>query len=335
VTRLLDERPRLAAPAALVLVALVAATMPITRSVASATSEQRWRAQHADQRAREARAALGRQASAANRARARPTGPSGGPRPPSERAPRRLRVARRWKARAPYVLSGGRSCREPLQHNHCHRHGRGRHGQQRLTQAARPDPQRPRQNADAPVRHRPPQANPGRGGGVGQHMGAVAAPTAGGDGGAHLADHRSQEGTDHGQQRAGGERMGQAAVASEQREDNQRQPPHRAEGGERRVAMSEPPAPMDARAEAVGVGQPRAPVGPGGCSGGFERLQVERPRRRYGPGDADKLVGGVAHAQQANRAAGQFRATSPSRPCKLVCRRDGNPADELDAEQAA
>jgi hypothetical protein len=46
------ERPRLTAPAALALAALGAATIPIIRSVASATSEQQPCVQHADQRAR-------------------------------------------------------------------------------------------------------------------------------------------------------------------------------------------------------------------------------------------------------------------------------------------
>ena len=129
--------------------------------------------------------------------------------------------------------------------------------------------------------------------------------------------------------------MARPPVASEQREDNQRQPQHRSERGEGQVAAGGPPAPMHPRAEAVGVGQPGAPNRPGGRGGGFERLQLERPRRRHGTGDAGQLVGGVAHAQQANRAVGQFPDTSPSRPSKLFRHRHGHPADELETEQAA
>jgi hypothetical protein len=302
--------------------------------------EQERRADRADQSAREAQAARRGHARAANRARAEAKTLGWA----LDRAERRTEMAKQelgGAARrqaledAPYAPSGGRGRRERLRHNQRHRHRGGSGRQQGLTQTARPDPDQPRQKPHAPPRHRPPQTNPGRRAGVGQHMGAVAAPTTAGHRRPQPADRRGQEGSDHAEQPAGGHRMAQPPVPSEQRDDNKRQPQHRADGCESPVAAGEPPAPMHARAETVGVGQPRAPDGPGGHGGKFERLQLERPRRRYGTGDADQLMGGAAHAQQANRDAGQFPATSPSRPSKPFGQRHDKPVDELDAEEAA
>jgi hypothetical protein len=108
VARLVDERPRLVALAALALGAVVASTVLITRSVTGATEKQQRRAERADQRAAGGTSGAGppgqrRQASAGTRtdarAGARPGRVAGrGRRAKSATA---AGVAERWKARAP------------------------------------------------------------------------------------------------------------------------------------------------------------------------------------------------------------------------------------------
>jgi hypothetical protein len=220
---------------------------------------------------------------------------------------------------------------EPLRHDQDHRQRRGDHGEQRVRQATGADPTRTRQKPGRTSQERPPQGDPRLGAGIGEDVGAVAERTTSGGRRPKPTDDRGEYGGEAGKQPTGRERVAHTAVAGEQREGDQGEAQHRGEGGEGEVATGKPPAPMHARAEPVGVWQPGAPEGTGARGSGFERLQLERPRGSHGRGDADKLVGGAAHAKQANCAAGQLRVTSPSRPCKLFRQRDGNQADELEA----
>ena len=154
-----------------------------------------------------------------------------------------------------------------------------------------------------------PQAHPARGAGIGRHVGGVAD----GDADAHhkgsvgaqgIGDQRGQAPCSS----AGERRVGHSSVRDERCERNHWRPQHRCGGTEDHAPPLEDAAPVDTGAELIDIGQPRAAQGPRREPGALERPCLERLCRGKRKRDAKKLVGCVAHTNEANRTTGRPRA---------------------------
>jgi RNA polymerase sigma factor (sigma-70 family) len=183
-----------------------------------------------------------------------------------------------------------------------------RNRQQRFAEAAGSYPPTTGQQPYPPPGEGPPEPNTGRRAGVGKHVRRVADP--------HTPSHRqgdrgcerSQRGADERRRDdAGQHRMRERPMRGERGERNQRQAQQRSRGTDDQAPPLKPAAPVDSTAELGDIRQPGAVEGGNRGSGRLDRREVGGPCGGQGGGDADQLVGHIAHRHEASPTSGRSR----------------------------